>query len=312
MKILLIADVPRWAWDRNADALIKYLPQYELSKGYFRHFRRLDFTKYDHVHSMGWLPARGMAPKLSGAVCSHNFELRNEGGETAFPQFMALTANSPFLYEKVKPYNEHLFYAPNGVHEDLFLPCFKERDKKFVVGWVGQETSGGLTMAECGRIDIKGYQAVLLPLIERMKKYPDIEFKLCTNNHKNAVSHEEMPKFYKDVDCQICTSLAEGTPNPMFEAASCGKALISTNVGAISECITNAGNGFLIDAYKSRADLPSVIDQFETLILKLKNDRDLCEEMGKKSRETIEKNWTWKERAKQWIPLFEYVRGLKG
>ena len=98
----------------------------------------------------------------------------------------------------------------------------------------------------------------------------------------------------------------------MFEAAACGKALISTHVGAISECIKHGVNGFLVPQYDKMEDAKARVPLFKKYILQLKNDRDLCEEMGRKSREIIEQDWTWKKRARQWIPLFEYVRKIHG
>jgi len=170
---------------------------------------------------------------------------------------------------------------------------------------VGQKTFGGLNLQEADRIDIKGYNLILKPLIERLKKYPDIEVKVLDRWYTNAIPYELMPRFYDDVDCQICTSLAEGTPNPMFEAASCGKALISTRIGAVSEFIQHDVNGFMVDSYDKREDLENRIGQFETYILMLRNDRKLCREMGTKSRELIEGAWTWRDAVKRWIPFFE-------
>jgi len=121
------------------------------------------------------------------------------------------------------------------------------------------------------------------------------------------VRKKEMPKFYSDVDVHICTSLSEGGPYPMFEAASCGIPLISTKVGAISEFIIPGENGFLIDTYSSKEETIRVISEFKKYILKLKEDKSLCKYMGNNNRRKIEKNWTWKKRAKVWKTFFERV-----
>jgi len=306
MRILLVADVPKWAFDINMDAIIKCLPQYKIDKAYSSQFNSDFISRYDHVHFMNWLEAKQYAPMVSGGVASHNFELLHKrDSDIAFPKFKALLVTSQILYDKVKGHNPKVYYAPSGVREDLFVPVKKTDDRKFVVGWVGQKTFGGLNLQEADRIDIKGYNLILKPLIERLKKYPDIEVKVLDRWYTNAIPYELMPRFYDDVDCQICTSLAEGTPNPMFEAASCGKALISTRIGAVSEFIQHDVNGFMVDSYDKREDLENRIGQFETYILMLRNDRKLCREMGTKSRELIEGAWTWRDAVKRWIPFFE-------
>lgn len=312
MKILLVADVPNWAFDRDADAIIKYLPQYDIFKTYTGRFNSNLFNKYDHIHFMNWLEGRSHANKVSGGVSSHNFELLHKyDAMKMFPKYQALIATSKFLYDKIKNKNKHVFYAPGGVHEDMFVPLPKNRTKTFVVGWVGQKTTGGLNLHESDKIDIKGYNLILKPLMNRLERYPDIQFKIHNKNYKNAIPYKKMPEIYKNIDCQICTSIAEGAPNPMFEAASCGKALISTKVGAISECIKEGYNGFLIDAYSHRNELDKTISSFEHYILKLKNNRELCDIMGVRSRNIIVKDWGWKNTVQRWIPMFEYLRKRK-
>ena len=305
MKILMVADVQGWAWDRNVTAIQKHLPQYQIVKVFEQQARKIG-DQFDHVHYFSWLASRKCAADVTAAVCSHNFELRENQQNiwaTCFPKYMALTTNSSILYEKVRSHNDHVFMAANGVDEEMFQPVSKERGKTFKVGWIGQVPKTGL--------DIKGYNDLFVPLMEELKD-EDIEFVTNVRNYTNKLKHSDMPKYYHSVDCQICTSFREGTPNPMFEAAACGKALISTRVGAISDFIDHGVNGFIINAYNSMAEARGRIAAFKKHILTLKNDRDLCEQMGRKGREIIERDWTWKKRARQWIPLFEYVREVKG
>lgn len=312
----MISDVPGWAWDNNVKALIKYLPEYHIDQVFAIVKRRNPSVKkfninmidsYDHVHSFGWSLARGFSKHVSAGVCSHNYELRREGGENHFPKYKALVANSKILYEKIQKYNQRVYYFPNGVHQDVFVPVKKYRNKKFVVGWLGQKTKGSFNIDHNPKIDIKGYQNVLLPLMERLKD-KNVVFKIIDNNYRNAIDHSDMPKYFEDVDIQICTSFREGTPNPMFEAASCGKTLISTRVGAISDFIDESGGGIIIDAYDSESDIIKTIDSFERHILFLKYNRDLCDQMGELNRKHIELNWSWEKIAKRWKTLFEDMK----
>lgn len=317
MKILLVSDVIGWAWDRNAKALIKYLPEYEIYQGFEKcskqHIRwhKSRVSDFDHVHCMGWTIGMSCANEVTAGVCSHNHYLLDHPWRTLFPRYQALTVNSPSLIDMVKSVQNNVYYCPNGVFHDLFVPVKKNRTKEFVVGWVGQETHGSFDRKNNPSIDIKGYQHVLLPLMDRFQG-TNVRFKILKGNYLNCVPYDKMPLFFDDVDLQICTSFREGTPNPMFEAASCGKPLISTNVGAISEFINESGGGIIIDSYDGMDQIPHTIDRFEQEILKLEGDRDFCEYMGNKNRANIEKNWTWEIRAKAFIPMFEKMRELKG
>lgn len=299
MRILLVPDVPNWAFDHCVDAVIKHLPQFDIEKVYSRQFQVQMIGNYDLVHIMNWFDFYSAPERVSGGICSHNFELRRlEMAMKLFPRYRGLIVLSKIIYEMVKDTNDNIFYAPDGVHADMFVPAQRPADKKFVVGYVAQKTTG---------LDIKGYDTILLPLMKELEKYDDIEFKLFTNTAKNAVKHEQMPGFYSQVDCQVCTSFREGGPAPMLEAASCGKALISTRVGVISEFIKHGENGFIIDAYDldNEDKVQKTIQGFVDNILALRNNKDLCNTMGKRSRELVEEGWTWQHRAKNWASFFE-------
>ena len=298
MKILLVPDVPNWAFDRDADAVIKYLPQYNISKKFNRSVRKSDIENYDLVHFMNWSEGSRFGSMVSGGVSSHNHEMReNSKHVQIFPKFKGLIATSKKLYESIKTYNENSFCAQGGVHIDMFTPKFKEPKREFIVGWVGQAG---------GPVDIKGYETYLKPLIESLSSFKDIKFKVLSKTYKKAQPYSEMPSFYDDVDVQICTSKAEGAPNPMFEAGSSGKALISTDVGAISECIKEEKNGYIIEFGEL------LVERMKKKILYLYNNRDVCSSMGVESRKIIEEEWSWEHRVKNWIPFFEKMSNQYG
>ncbi|MFA5732635.1 MAG: glycosyltransferase, partial [Acidithiobacillus sp.] len=246
-KILLIPDIPNWAFDRDADAIIKYLPEYQFEKMYSVSLDTSKFSKFDKIHFMNWYDGQNYCNITSASVSSHNFEfLHHDLSLHILPKFSSLVATSQKLYDKICKLNKNVIYAPGGVHHDIFVPYEKQDTDDFIVGWVGQPTKGGIPFQN-KTVDIKGYNLILQRLIDRFINVRNIKFKVLCHPPNCAISYKNMPNFYKDVDCQICTSFAEGAPNPMFEAASCGKALISTNVGAISECIKPKINGYLIN-----------------------------------------------------------------
>lgn len=101
-------------------------------------------------------------------------------------------------------------YIPNGVNEKLF-------DRKFVAGFVGAKDSNqhkGLDLARkaCDELGIE------------LKIAKEWDYK-----------HEEMPEFYKEIDCLLIPSESEGCHNPTMEALAMNIPVISTDVGIASE-----------------------------------------------------------------------------
>jgi len=305
MKILLVADVPNWAWDYKADALINNLPQFKIKKTYSSYYRPSMVGAYDKVFFFGWNEAVGNPTRYFSSISSHNYYLlHKELAYQIIPQFRGIATVSKELYDLIKKINPNTFCCPNGVDHNLFKPVKHLEKKSFTIGWVGQKLDSNAALT--GRpYDMKGYNLVLKKVIEKLEKYPDIEFKINNNNHRSGVHLTKMPEFYSDVDVQLCTSFREGTPNPLFEAASCGKALISTRVGCIPDLIKDSNNGFIVDSYSRVEECEERINTIVDHILFLKNNRDLCRDMGIRSREIIEESWTWKDRAKQYVPLFQ-------
>ena len=97
-------------------------------------------------------------------------------------------------------------FIPNGVDTELF-------NRKFVAGFVGAKHSNehkGLHLAQqaCDELGIELLKA-----------------------HEHNYTHEEMPEFYKKIDCLILASESEGCNNPTMEALAMNKPVISTIIG---------------------------------------------------------------------------------
>ena len=310
MRILLCVDVPNWAWDIKAKAIKKYLAddhQIEIIYQYQFNSYRNRFKNYDVVFSFCWITGLCIARTTISNISSYNYEWKHfDKAKSELHKYKAIVTVSKLLYDRVRKQklNNNVYCTPNGVDHNLFIPRKKDRDKRFKIGWVGQPTRGNL-LKDGTPIDMHGCDHILKPLDEKLKKYKNIRLMKIMRHYKNALTLDEMVKFYNTVDCQIHTGFLFGTPNPIFEAASCGKALICTNQGAASEMIENNKNGYIVDSYMTKQKANEVVDQFVEKILFLEKNRDLCEVMGEQSRKIIEENWTWKERVKQYNKVFE-------
>lgn len=118
--------------------------------------------------------------------------------------------NKKLLEQLKKEGIENAVYIPNGVNTDLFY-------SKFVVGFVGAKDSN----------EHKG-----LDLAQKACEELGIELKIAK---EWDYEHEDMPVFYRMIDCLIIPSRSEGCHNPTLEALAMNIPVISTDVGIASE-----------------------------------------------------------------------------
>ena len=89
----------------------------------------------------------------------------------------------------------------------------------------------------------------------------------------------DLPKIYSDLDIVVLSSINEGTPVSIIEAMASGKPVIATNVGGVSSLVENNINGFLIN--------PQDVQALSDAIIKLLNDSDLRQKMGREGRSSV-------------------------
>ena len=131
-----------------------------------------------------------------------------------------------------------------------------------------------------------------------------VKFEILDNDATNAIPHSEMPDFYKRIDVLICTSMFEGCPLPVLEAASSGKPVISTRVGIVPELIKHGENGFIVDTPHKCSEIEKTIKQFEEHIMALKYNRSMCADMGFKNREAVVREFDWGKIIPLWEKFF--------
>jgi glycosyltransferase involved in cell wall biosynthesis len=92
-------------------------------------------------------------------------------------------------------------------------------------------------------------------------KFQEISSQVNSKRYNNVillgwVKNEEKTKLLKDTDIYLQLSHVEGFPNSILEAMASGKAVLCTNVGAVSDLVNDGVNGFTVpphnpaEAYK--------------------------------------------------------------
>lgn len=185
--------------------------------------------------------------------------------------------------------SDDVLITGNGVDVDNFKPINGE-SKNYVL-YVGRLSHG------------KGLFDLLKASKELISKY-DVSFiligkgvlsgklnKIIENTHNKSFhllgqkSHEELIKYYQEAKVFISPSYYESGPLTLLEAMACGKSVIATNVGIAPDCIENGKNGIIINPRS-----PNEIVKSVSILL---DDAELCDEMGKNARKTIEDSYSW-------------------
>jgi sugar transferase (PEP-CTERM/EpsH1 system associated) len=96
-------------------------------------------------------------------------------------------------------------------------------------------------------------------------------------------------------DAYVCTSLSEGTSMTILEAMSCGLPVVASNVGG-NVRLVNGSNGILFPL----SNTESFIDG----IVKILHNEMVRSEMGKRSRERVEKDFSIERMVKKYEQLY--------
>ncbi len=292
-SIMLLVDVPGWAWDYKAQRIKKYLSdEFDFEILYWSDFKWRHLATYlkQSGHDIYFTFECNFVPHLEGVnfrkvitgVTSHTY-VNFKDYQRSLRRAYAIHANSRLLYEEVKKINSNCHYVPNGVDEELFNYVYRDASEPFAVGYVGKRTVR------------KGYDNFVVPACE--KAAVPLKSITAKYNHAGKIDHEQMPDFYKGIDAVIIASDMDGTPNQLLEASAVGRTFIANAIGNVPE-FHNSKNGFIVARN---------IDAYVEKILWLKERRDECLRMGREARKTVESEWTWKIQAENYRKLFRNV-----
>lgn len=273
--VLVLADVPGWAWDRKAQAYARWLAdEFEITVGY--HARETyNFETYDLVHcfevsQLGAVPQDYRGRLLAG-LTAHVWRTWGEEQMRAWAYRVdGLHGNSKLLVNELRQFHDRVFYTPNGVDPDFFHR-YEPRGPIFTACHVGKPNprkGGDLIRDVCDDLGVK------LTLVQR------------TSHIRH--SWETIRSLYQEAWVQITMSDMDGTPNPMLESAACENALISTPIGNMPEFIVDGTNGYLVDRSK------------EALAAKLRFFQQYPEAaiaLGQEARRTVLRDWTWERQV---------------
>ena len=310
-RIAVLADTRGWAHDIIASHVRRNLPpefEVDLLYLYDEEFTHrlpiaLDEADYDLIHLMSWrywpviqdwgLPRK----KLVTTILGHR-ELYGKDRPRfleVMEQFTCVSTFSQKLFGELSAFLPGLFLTPCGADTQVFYPGPREMENGFVFGAVGRHY-----VEPDEPDDIKGWKQILEPLAAEL--HP-LRAHYLQIDRAAQVSYEQMPHFYRQCHCYLCTSRSEGNPLPLLEAAASGLALLSTDVGVAPEIVEEGRNGRI---------LPRDRQAFAEAIVELARDRERCVAMGERSRKVMLASRDWWSVAPRWAEFYRGAREREG
>ena len=110
---------------------------------------------------------------------------------------------------------------------------------------------------------------------------------------------ESVKKLMHFAEIIVAPSLIENMPYTVIEAMACGKAVIASDVGGMSEIISNNVNGVLVPIHSKVALAESCT--------RLLEDKTMINYLGKKARKTVLENLSWSTNVRKHVDCYNYA-----
>ena len=275
LNYLFIVDSYKWALHKRAINLNKYL-NLNAEIIHFNEINKINLNKFNVVYSLNW-PIYGY---IQNKISNKKFKLLTtiSSHEKNRPILIKniLNKHDNFSVSNIHLLNEYLlhykkvYYTPFGVDHNIYKQYTDPNNYKNIFGFVGN----------ISRVEKR------FKVIENIiNNIPNA--KLITATNLDLFNDHQMIEFYNNIGTLICFSTSEGTPNPILEAAACGRNIITTNVGNVSELFLNNLKNNIVDSEFS----------LKNNILKIINKNIDLSLSGNSVKENILNNWTWEKKS---------------
>ncbi|MGE5402771.1 MAG: glycosyltransferase [Ignavibacteriales bacterium] len=286
-RILLIADVSGWIFERHCKTIIKYLSaEFDFDICYMD--QAFDEDDYDLIYPLEFNlvdfrrirnPQKYVTGIRSHWIWEHNnFE---ELCQILNSRYQRIHTVSNRLYDIFKHYIKQISYVTHGVDSSFFGPSVPQSPEhgKLRIGWAGNR-----------EVAVKGFKEFIEPL----SLIPGVELVFVGFKDTN-LEMGEMLQFYNSIDVYICASVSEGNNNSLLEAASMERAIITTDTGTVNEYLINGHNAIIV-----KRELPEIISAVE----KLRDNPDFRIALGKEARKAVVEKFDWKQKIEDYRDLF--------
>lgn len=209
---------------------------------------------------------------------------------------------------------ERIHVIPNGVdfkqfEQSMDLHALKAqlsvRDDERVLLYVGRLSTGkrvDILIALTKTLLKEGFKLKTIIVgegpcrrdLERLSK--SIEKNIVFTGH---IPHSQVQKYYLLADMFVLSSLSEGLPTVLLEAAAAGKPCVASNVNGVSDIVIHKETGFLVN----RLDLDSYVHYVRLLL----TDENLQKRMGKKAEKHAKESFNWVDIVNQYDKIYRQL-----
>lgn len=196
---------------------------------------------------------------------------------------------------------ENMMLIPNGV--DPINPTAVSNTD--VRKRLGIETSQKVILNVGRLVPVKGIETLIMITEALLKGGFDVKTIIVGDgpyrkNYEASARHlgdkiiftgfrRDVPELMSACDIFVLPSLSEGLPNVLLEAAVCGKPMVASNVGGISDIIIHGKTGFLAP--------PKNVKLFVHYIELILSDNKHAKLLGSEARKHVIVNFNWERIA---------------
>jgi sugar transferase (PEP-CTERM/EpsH1 system associated) len=211
--------------------------------------------------------------------------------------------------------------VPGGVHVDTFTRVDHKSIERLRHKWdLGPDVS---TIGTVGRfVEPKGYTYLLDAVVNLRSQLPDVKALLVGDGVLRRPMEEkaealglsdaviftgirrDVPEILTLLDVFVLPSLWEGLPIALLEAMAAGLPVVATRVGGVPEVVVDGVTGLLVP--------PRDPEALSKAILKLLQNSDLRQKMGRSGRERVREHFSVERMVQDTEALYQRLLSEKG
>ena len=208
------------------------------------------------------------------------------------------------IREGIVPREQTRLITGSGVDTDRFVPAMPAAGPPIVLlaGRMLWDKGVGEFVEAARLLKQQGWSARFVLVGRRDQENPTAidEALLARWSREDGIEwwghREDMPEVLGAATLVVLPSYREGLPKVLLEAASCGKALIATDVPGCRDAVVHGQTGFLVSVRD-----PSALAE---AIARLLSDHERRETFGKAGREFVLREHTKETIARQFLDLY--------
>lgn len=286
-NIVSYLDQRGWCLERNTDDLAKYSKKLNYVKVlYGEKVPPADLTL---VWNWPYLQSLNLKSKVTTFLLDHwSIDFYQQQGLDFF-KLVNHTANylvvsNDELWRRVIPHMKiPVFKLSAGVDTTYFKS--QPLPKKLIFGWCGNPK------ASLTDDDLKGQKT-----IKKVCQKLDVHY--IELGYENRVALDKIVEsYYRKISVHICFSASEGDGLPVRESLCCGRPVITTPVGSVSNMVSHQLNGLIVS--RDSMELADGIRYF------VKNPHEI-RRMSRNCK-VVTKTESWKTKAPHWEAAFRMM-----